>query len=180
MKNLQKYKIVPNIILKPLNGFTDPIICGYVSEKGNRKRPIVEAICSCGKKTQMRMNHYKSGLIKSCGCRQARKHSQVTYSYPEYVKPETKVHIKYNDYLKRSKYNKIYFQLTLEDFKNCYTQTCSYCNVPGLFGIDRIDNKKGYVKDNIKPCCKFCNRAKHEESEEIFLDWLKRVHCLQP
>ena len=28
-------------------------------------------------------------------------------------------------------------------------------------GLDRLDNSKGYVLDNVVPCCDKCNRLKH-------------------
>ena len=37
------------------------------------------------------------------------------------------------------------------------------CNGQYLYnGIDRIDNKLGYIKGNMTPCCKICNHAKHD------------------
>ena len=36
-------------------------------------------------------------------------------------------------------------------------------------GLDRKDNKKGYEKDNVVPCCGICNHAKHTMNYEDFL-----------
>lgn len=38
-------------------------------------------------------------------------------------------------------------------------------------GLDRIDNNKGYTRDNVVPCCIKCNRAKYTYTEQEFLDW---------
>lgn len=43
---------------------------------------------------------------------------------------------------------------------------CHYCHKTPeqnqrLMGIDRIDNARGYDYGNVVPCCKNCNRAKH-------------------
>jgi len=43
-------------------------------------------------------------------------------------------------------------------------------------GIDRIDNLKGYLKNNIVPCCKFCNTAKSSMSQTEFKEWINRVY----
>ena len=44
-------------------------------------------------------------------------------------------------------------------------QPCYYCgkSFDQLSGwLDRIDNNIGYKKDNILPCCKFCNKLRGE------------------
>jgi len=42
-------------------------------------------------------------------------------------------------------------------------------------GLDRIDNEKGYLLDNVTPCCKICNQAKHALSLDDFLAWCQRL-----
>ena len=43
-------------------------------------------------------------------------------------------------------------------------------------GIDRVNNRKGYTKENSAPCCKYCNFAKHTMAESDFYKWVKRVY----
>lgn len=43
-------------------------------------------------------------------------------------------------------------------------------------GIDRIDSNKGYENGNVIPCCKFCNMAKMDRSQEEFLEWAEEVY----
>lgn len=43
-------------------------------------------------------------------------------------------------------------------------------------GIDRIDSSKGYIKDNVVCCCKFCNMAKSNRTLEEFTDWYEKVY----
>lgn len=78
---------------------------------------------------------------------------------------------------------KLFFSLIL---KSCY-----YCGstLSNLFrahskgyiysmsynGIDRKDNKKGYVLGNVVPCCKHCNRAKKAMGLADFIGWLSRI-----
>ena len=42
-------------------------------------------------------------------------------------------------------------------------------------GIDRINNKVGYVLKNCVSCCKNCNRAKSDLSIENFNNWIKNL-----
>lgn len=60
-------------------------------------------------------------------------------------------------------------------FANLIRSNCYYCNAPPsnvyqrkgrrnpIFfytGIDRLNNNKGYTKDNVAPCCSKCNKLK--------------------
>jgi hypothetical protein len=47
-------------------------------------------------------------------------------------------------------------------------------------GIDRIDNARGYERDNIVPCCKFCNRAKSAMPQKEFIDLVRRIAARHP
>lgn len=65
--------------------------------------------------------------------------------------------------------------------KNCY-----YCNIEPsnviteygykYSGLDRIDSSLGYIMENIVPCCRNCNLAKNNMSQEEFFEWVKRVY----
>lgn len=39
-------------------------------------------------------------------------------------------------------------------------------------GIDRLNNEKGYMVDNVVPCCRICNLMKGVQTEQMFLQ-----HC---
>jgi hypothetical protein len=67
---------------------------------------------------------------------------------------------RFNQLKNRAKHRNIYFDLTLQNFEDINKLSCHYCSGPlpryGS-GMDRIDNNKGYVVDNIIPCCTVCN-----------------------
>lgn len=44
-------------------------------------------------------------------------------------------------------------------------------------GIDRINSELGYIQGNVVSCCKYCNMAKSNYSQEDFLFWAERVYC---
>lgn len=48
---------------------------------------------------------------------------------------------------------------------------CFYCNYEGTIGCDRIDNNKGHEKDNLIPCCNYCNIAR---SDHFTVDEMKQ------
>lgn len=40
---------------------------------------------------------------------------------------------------------------------NIFDKLCFYCESSENIGADRIDNKRGHMKDNVVPCCYDCN-----------------------
>lgn len=77
--------------------------------------------------------------------------------------------------------------LSDEDALKWISLPCHYCGAPpgngsyragGVFrysGLDRLDNAHGYLPHNVVPCCAACNRAKHVESYEDFLNRVRRI-----
>lgn len=42
-------------------------------------------------------------------------------------------------------------------------------------GIDRVDSSKGYVSNNVVPCCAKCNRMKMDLAQKDFIDRCKKI-----
>lgn len=42
-------------------------------------------------------------------------------------------------------------------------------------GLDRVDSGKGYVLDNVQPCCAMCNKLKSDLEETDFLNHIARI-----
>ena len=63
------------------------------------------------------------------------------------------------------------FNITREQHSNLILQPCFYCGGglnPTGHALDRKDNDKGYLLENVVPCCYICNQIKthiltHEE-----------------
>ena len=88
---------------------------------------------------------------------------------------------KYRDYKLGAKYRKIEFNLSYEDFKNFWQKSCYYCGEKiEKIGLDRIDNEKGYLIENIVSCCKICNLMKRSSSKDDFLNQCQKIinNCL--
>jgi len=70
----------------------------------------------------------------------------------------------YNRYTIRASKKNLEFALSQAEFDALKLHPCYLCgkqsNLQHLNGIDRIDNNKGYVVDNVKPCCFGCNHTK--------------------
>ena len=67
------------------------------------------------------------------------------------------------------------WELSDNEFFKLLKQPCAYCGGTSKIGIDRVDNSKGYTKENSVPCCKDCNYMKHRQSREDFIKNCKRV-----
>jgi hypothetical protein len=76
-----------------------------------------------------------------------------------------------------SKHYKRDWSITFEEYENLLNRACFYCgssilNQKGV-GLDRIDNKKGYLLNNVLPCCGDCNYIRQDllTVEEMKVEW---------
>jgi hypothetical protein len=102
--------------------------------------------------------------------------------------PDTVLKYLLGRYRDRAEKKGLTFALTLEDVSEIVRQDCHYCGISpfAIFtkhtqrilytGIDRVDNSHGYVRENVVPCCKFCNQAKMDRTQEEFSTWLMRTY----
>ena len=62
------------------------------------------------------------------------------------------------------------YELTTEQFMLFWNHPCHYCGQAiDTIGLDRVDNNKGYLVDNIVPCCTICNRMKSHMGVRDFI-----------
>lgn len=84
------------------------------------------------------------------------------------------------------------WSLTEKEFDWITQQLCHYCGTPPsncyakagggkqstpfhYNGLDRKDNNRGYIVENVLPCCGTCNRAKGQLHYDEFLNWIERL-----
>jgi len=96
----------------------------------------------------------------------------------------------YCQYKKNAEQKNLKFNLSLEEFINICNSSCYYCGVEDsnekdqhdLFsswkynGIDRVDNSKGYIKDNCVAACFKCNKMKSNYTQKEFLKHVERIY----
>lgn len=136
-------------------------------------------LCDCGNKYKVRasslvfLNH-----TRSCGCIRGRKAGEAAF----------------NCLYSKMKYNAskrfLIWELEKEDVRNLTKKNCFYCNSgPNQIlrsrvgrgnyvynGIDRVDNKFGYIKGNCVPCCGQCNQSKSDLSLSEFKKWIIHLY----
>ncbi len=106
----------------------------------------------------------------------------------------------FRTYKRGARNRKLEFNLSLERFRSLTKQPCIICGIKPAKryrhslkltsykhayvynGIDRVNNKKGYIDGNVAPCCWRCNLAKADLSLQDFLLYLYRAytHAILP
>lgn len=152
-----------------------------LSHIGKHNRSYFLFRCDCGVERVILGSLVKSGNTKSCGClstemkkakRIPENHSEITAIILGY-----KRHAEGRDFK---------WELSRSEVENLIKQNCFYCgSIPknikktknsingGLLysGIDRINSKKHYTKENTVACCKICNYAKSNMTTDDFQKW---------
>lgn len=140
--------------------------------------------CDCGNTTTVSGRSLRDGNTTSCGClRRERALERVTK--PTGVAAGNRA----ISTMKANAANRgLSWELTELETLSLMRQPCHYCGAEPsnvgksrsgsiqYSGIDRIDSDKGYVADNVVPCCFVCNNAKRTMSVDEFLAWIERVY----
>lgn len=91
------------------------------------------------------------------------------------------------EYRYKAKKKCLPWELTFQEFYSITQQPCYLCHSPpsnmariaqGHFiynGIDRVDNERGYERDNVRPCCAVCNWMKGDMLLEFFKSHIRRI-----
>lgn len=143
--------------------------------------------CECGTIKPIASRDLRKGGIKSCGCQMFNRETKRKYT--PFEASAANIFGKYND-----------GNITLKQFIELSQQNCHYCgkepsNITNAYknrklltdsekessifrynGLDRIDPSKPHNIDNCVPCCKQCNTAKLDYSEQEFKEWVKRIY----
>lgn len=158
-----------------------------LEEAGRNKSRVIlwKCLCLCGTIKILPSTQLRNKSSKSCGCLQ-RELAGNRRRLPKGIAERNRA---FGMYRRSAKEQGYVFELTLEDFTEITALNCFYCNAfptpysknkdsNGEFianGIDRVDNTKGYTKDNSVPCCFQCNSAKKALSKKEFLSWAVRL-----
>ena len=157
--------------------------------------------CECGKEKVVVGDNLSSGKSNSCGCLKAEFLAKNGNQYGLYEdREEALLKVQYSHLKRRHTQRRMVGDIIdFKTFKELSKSPCKYCGLEyskeiedrlneskkqrrlsdyilKCNGIDRIDIKKGYTKENSVACCKYCNFAKHTTSEDDFYKWIKRAY----
>lgn len=144
--------------------------------------------CDCGKQKVFGSSALRAGT-RSCGCsRVTGKGSRPIYraAMPPGLSAKRNVLKMYKT--TGAKHRGLEWGLSDDEFFALIQQHCTYCGIPpnsikrvsrnGQFhynGVDRVDNSRGYVSDNVVTCCSICNHAKCDMPRDAFIEWIRRL-----
>lgn len=160
------------------------VVISYTDRVG--KKGEYKCLCDCGKITYPKTWALKSGRSKSCGCLM-KNLASTRFKLPENLGFINELYRNYKSSAEKRKYD---FELDIQTFRNLIDSECYYCGDIGSMqpygfhksinynynGIDRIDNKFGYIEGNVVACCKICNNAKSTLSIKDFKIWISKIN----
>lgn len=86
---------------------------------------------------------------------------------------------KFDLYKIYAKSRKKEFGVSFEECEFLFLGKCYYCgensNSGKLNGIDRVDNKIGYLSENVVSCCSRCNFAKGDMLKDDFIGMCVKI-----
>jgi len=85
-------------------------------------------------------------------------------------------------YQKRAEEYRLPFEFTLDEFESLVKQPCYYCEIiqeKGFNGIDRKNQKEGYITENCVSCCKMCNFIKGSLDNITFVQRVEHILTIQ-
>lgn len=170
----------------------------YVREldRKNSKKPERVAV-----KNEWNENNYEKVVLKTLNYRQR----QIEGNYDEYMARNAHNAAKWREnnpekvaennenkkksipasfymYQKRAEEYRLPFEFTLDVFESLVTQPCYYCAIiqeKGFNGIDRKNQKEGYIGENCVSCCKVCNFIKGSLDNITFVQRVEHILTIQ-
>lgn len=147
---------------------------GTNKTKNGTQRATFLCRCRCGNEVEKIGAVLRNGIGISCGCQSTSK-----YENPKQAEINKKLSIYRTDALRRG----FDWLLTVTETMELLKGNCHYCDIEpkqvakgvrqnGDFvynGIDRMDNNKGYLKENTVSCCKMCNFMKRSMDYTTFI-----------
>jgi len=161
------------------------VVTSYSHTKdGKHKAYYWNCACDCGNTTVVDGGSLRQSRTRSCGC--------LLGKWNKLSEGESAFHSVVSAYKAGAKRRGLSFELTEDEFREISSQDCFYCghmpsNIkrPSLRsnsghykynGIDRLDNRFGYIDGNVVPCCENCNKAKRTMPYDEFVDWISSAY----
>lgn len=154
-------------------------VLDIIYEKDNHRIRNIQkflCLCDCGKKVTRSKYDVLKKNTQSCGC--GRIGSRT---------PDAAFNTIIRSYKTNAKSVNRIWELSKEEVRSLLTKNCTLCGLPPntirktkytefkYNGIDRINNLKGYTKDNVQTLCIQCNNAKYTLNITKFNNYIQRL-----
>lgn len=152
------------------------ILCYWCNETKITSTAKLHKCISCG------CMRHESSCWKSIGAKNR------TWQLPS---GEAAFNMVYYSYARNADQRGLEFKINKQEFRILCEKPCFYCGeqkntvrkglgkTSGNYsytGVDRKDNSKGYLKDNVVPCCKLCNLMKRNLSDVEFFNRVELIY----
>jgi hypothetical protein len=141
-----------------------------------------QRVCAyCGKDFEGFKTRYEKESVscKDCHLNQAKQDNKRKDRIRNYKEENNKnLETYYGEYIRSAAKRGYEITLDFETFKTLVKDKCYYCEHKvdsETNGIDRVDNSKGYSKENCVTACWKCNRIKHFYDEKFFIEKCKII-----
>jgi hypothetical protein len=160
--------------------------------RGGERKLRLKCRCSCGHLGEYQKGNVVAGNTTQCmDCsRKSRREKLSARSYEGQSVNRTQT---FNACARAARRRDRQFTLTEEQFYELAAKSCYYCGgvpsnrmasqnaggsrAPFVYsGLDRVDSSKGYELSNVVPCCKPCNIAKSDMSQDQFLGHIASIY----
>lgn len=179
-------------VFKDLSGLTFERL-KVLSRLPNKNGKVMwKCLCSCGKITSVRGDSFNQNKpnTRSCCCLQ----KEVASRYKGKLRipaGQKIINDLYYNYKRRSISKSLVWDISKEEFTSFIFNKCFYCGTDSgnlavnpriksdilkYNGIDRINSKLGYIKNNCVSCCGQCNYAKLDYSTDEFFNWISKIY----
>ncbi len=127
-------------------------------------KSLYRCLCDCGNEKILRVGHFNTGKMKSCGChwKTGMTGSRELISYSNMMaRCHNKNNKRYKDYGAKGIF-------VCEEWRNNFKQfIADMGKCPDGYQIDRIDNTKGYYKEN----CRWVSPKENMLNRSISRNW---------
>lgn len=158
---------------------------------GKVHRRVILVKCICGKHKKLQLNNVRSGNSLCCGYYPCK----IPHNY-QLRSEKTSYNSLIYAYKIGAKKRNLDYKITDDEFVMLSKMNCYYCGelpsqvykitdknkkiragIPIIYnGIDRVNNNKGYILNNVVPCCGTCNMMKHAHDKNTFIKKIKSIY----
>jgi hypothetical protein len=165
-------------------------------DRKNSKKPERVAV-----KNEWNENNYEKVVLKTLNYRQR----QIEGNYDEYLARNADNAAKWREnnrekvvennenrkksipasfymYQKKAEEYRLAFELSMDEFESLVKQPCYYCEIiqeKGFNGVDRKNQKEGYISENCVSCCRVCNFIKGSLDNITFIQRVEHILTTQ-
>lgn len=164
------------------------VLC--LEKVSDRNYTVWKCRCDCGNELSVSIGSLISNNTRSCGCLKAET-SKISGKKNTIGFGKAAENRLVYMYKRGAKRRNLSWEILKEDFLCLTKKNCYYCGEsPSMVmgkhshlngniiynGVDRLNNKIGYTKENCVPCCNLCNITKRSTDYTEFIQLIRKIY----